>query len=337
MAVVSARDSARFLASGWRQSPVILVHGSDEGGVRDTVAQLLAAAMGRDFDPMNMVVLDGDTLAADPPRLADELRTFGLFGGLRIVHVRGAGKAPAAAVEMAADEPAAETLLILEAGDLNKANPLRALCERHRTIAALPCYADTARALHGLIDQILGAGNLTITRDAREALTADLGADRGLSRSEIEKLALYARGEQEVTLAMVQAIVADAGRHDSTTLIDNALSGALATIEPEANRMFAAGTNPAAILAQLSGHLFLLRRALRNGQTPDEFIRQRRIHFSRSAAITRTLALWSEERINRALAQVSDATLQTRTTPRLAEALTIRTLWALGRMAGARR
>lgn len=337
MAVVSARDSARFLASGWRQSPVILVHGSDEGGVRDSVARLLAAATGPDFDPMNLVVLDGETLATDPPRLADELRTFGLFGGLRIVHVRGASKTPVAAVERAAEDPSAETLLILEAGELNKASPLRVLCERHRAIAALPCYADTARDLHGLIDQILGAENLTITREAREALTAELGADRGLSRSEIEKLTLYARGEQEVTLTMVQTIVADAGRHESTALIDNALSGAMALIEPEANRLFAAGINPAAILAQLSGHLFLLRRALRNGQAADEFIRQRRIHFSRSAAITRTLAQWNEDRINRALAQVADATLQTRTTPRLAEALTIRTLWALARMAGTRR
>lgn len=333
MTALKPQDFPRFISSGWRHVPVILVHGADEGAVRDTVSSIIAAAAGPNPDPMNLIALDGETVAQDPPRLADELRTFGLFGGMRIVHLRNAARVPVSAVEAAANEPAADTLLVMEAGELTTKAPLRALCDRHKAIAALPCYTDNARAVQALIDQILNAEGLAITREARDLLTAELGADRALSRSEIEKLALYARGQREIDATMVAEIISDAGRHDTSALIDAAMTGQLAAIEPEANRLFAAGINPAGLLAQTIGHVFLLRRLAQSGQTGEALVQQRRIHFSRVPAINRALSMWTETKLDRALRQVADTTLQTRKTPRLAEALTIRSLWALARIA----
>ena len=331
MTAIPSRDIARFLGGDWRSYPVILVHGSDDGAVRDTVAALLAAAAGPDPDPMNLIVLDGESVAQDPPRLADELRTYGLFGGRRVIHLRGAARAPVSVIEAAASDPAPETLLVMEAIDIGSKAPLPVLAGRHRAIAALACYADNAKALGTLIDQRLAADQLRITPDARALLLSLLGADRALSRSEIDKLALYALGSHEITTTMVGEIIADAGRHDASDLIDAALCGQIAAVEPEANRLFMAGLHPSALLAQTIGHLCALRRTRLSGGSAATFKDKGRLHFSREAAVNRALSLWTVPRLERAIQQASETTLLTRRTARLAEALTIRLFWSLAR------
>ena len=46
---------------------------------------------------------------------------------------------------------------MIEAGDLRRNAPLRALCERAKNAAALPCYADTERDLARLVDSEMRA------------------------------------------------------------------------------------------------------------------------------------------------------------------------------------
>lgn len=335
MTAIKSGEIARFVASGWRNYPVILVHGSDEGSVRETGAALVAAAAGSDPDPMNLIRLDGETIAQDPPRLADELRTFGLFGGQRVIHVRNATRAPVAVIAAAADEPTDQTILILEAGDMRKDAPLRTLADRHRQIAGIVCYADDTRNILGLIDRTFSATGQTLTREARDLLLAALGADRSLSRSEIEKLALYSIGKTEIDAAMVSEIVADAGRHEVSALIDLTFAGQFAAIEPEANRLFAAGTSPSGLLSQTITHIFLLRRisrALSGGQSLDQMARTYRFHFSRSAMVERAVRTFSERHLERALRLVADALLQTRRVARLDQPIAIRTLWSIARL-----
>lgn len=336
MAAIKSADQARFLAGGWKSWPVILCFGSDEGAVREAVAGLTAAALGPDHDPLNLITLDGDQLAQDPGRLADELKSFGLFGGSRVVQLRATGKLPIALIETAADEPSPDTLLIVEAGELKKEAPLKTRCEKHKRIAVLPFYADTARILSGLIDDMLRANNLLISRDARDLLTSALGADRGLSRSELDKLAIHASGQREISAQMVLECVSDAGKHETSALIDATFAGMIGEIEPEANQIIAAGTHPSAILSQAIGHVLLLRRGLRavNGGTSiDDYIKAARLHFSRVGPISRALTLWTERRLEQVLQTLADATAQTRRTPRLASQITIRALWSAARLA----
>ena len=334
MTQIKPADAARFRASGWRNYPVILIFGSDEGAVRETAAAIVSAAAGPSPDPMNLIQLDGDIIAHDPPRLADELRSFSMFGGDRVVHIRGAARVPLAAIQSAADDPA-PTPLILEAGDL-KPGALRTLADKHKNIASLACYSDTARDLQSLIDNVLGAAHLTITREARMALTAALGADRAMSRSELDKLVLYADGADEIDTAMVTDIISDAGRHETGPLIDQAMTGALDRIEPEANRLFAAGIHPSALLSQTVGHILLVRRARRAAEHDPglmTFKQRNRVHFSRAGALERATSLWSETRLDRALGIAADAILQSRKSARLAEPIGIRALWSIARLA----
>ena len=79
------------------------------------------------------------------------------------------------AVEAVIAAPSNECRIVIEAGNLGKSAPLRALCEKAKAAAALPCYADNERALSQLIEEEMRAANLTIAPDARAALIALIG------------------------------------------------------------------------------------------------------------------------------------------------------------------
>lgn len=256
-----------------------------------------------------------------------------MFGGVRIIHLRNAGRVPAAVFDTTFADTLVSAAIILEAGELKNGAPLRALAEKSPNVAAIPCYADSIQHIQRLIAEGLSGHGLAITPDARDLLTHALGSDRALSRGEIEKLALYATGETTVDRAMVAAIVSDAARLDISALVDRVFAGQIREIETEANRFFAAGINPAAILSQTIGHILLLRRALRSGNA-EMTAKQGRLHFSREAAFRRAAATWTENRLERALQLISEASLQGRRSARLSETLTIRALWAVCRLSG---
>lgn len=334
MAKVGPGDLARFIGGGFKAYGAALVFGSDEGMVRETVENLAIAAAGTDPDPLNFVALDGETVAADPPRLADEMKAFSMFGGNRVVSVRGVAKLAPALIETVLAEPAADTFLILEAGDLKaNAGSLRTFAEKSKTIATIACYQDTARNLATLIDEMLAANSLSMAREARQALVSALGADRGLSRAELDKLAIYAHGQQSISIDMVTDIVADAGRHDTSTLLDRTFAGDLAFIEGEANRLFAAGTNPSAVLTQAIGEVMLLRKIARSSL--EDMVRPARIHFSRMPALERAAQRWTERRLAAVFPLLGEAMRQSRLSSRLADVVAIRALWAIARIARA--
>ena len=103
--------------------------------------------------------------------------------------------------------------------------PLRALVERAKNAAALPCYADDERARGRLIDEEMREAGLTLAPDARALLIPLLGGDRAASRSEIRKLALYARGQDRVGVDDVAAVVSDASSLALDDIVDAAFAG----------------------------------------------------------------------------------------------------------------
>ncbi len=90
---------------------------------------------------------------------------------------------------------------------------------------------------------------LTIAPEARELLLARVGADRALSRGEVEKLALYAAGQSQIEAADVEAIVGDASEMAIDRVLTATASGNAARAVAELARAVAAGESPQGIIA----------------------------------------------------------------------------------------
>ncbi|GBU17467.1 MULTISPECIES: DNA polymerase III subunit delta [Methylobacterium] len=294
---------------------LILVYGTDTGLVAERAKQLAESFVADPGDPFAFILLDGDTLAADPGRLADEAGTVGLFGGRRAIRVRAGSKPFVAAVEAALGATVAETRIVVEAGDLARNNPMRTLCEGSASALAIPCYPDDARALADLIDRTLREQGLGIDREAREALAANLGSDRRASLSEIGKLALYAAGKDRVTIEDVEAVVGDASAGLLNAVIDATFAGQPAEVDRGCRRFRHEGLDPGVIVGSALRHaLTLLATRLEGeGKSPSALAAGwRGLHFSRKASVEAQLARWSPASLQRAVTLLHETVLACR-------------------------
>ena len=334
MTAIKASDVDRFVARPNPAQPIVLVFGPDTGLVRERVDALVRASVDDPNDPFALARIEGDELASNPSRLVEEAHTIPLFGGRRAVLVKAGARNIAAAVETVIATPSTECRVIIEAGNLSKSAPLRALCEKAKVAAALPCYADNERSLDQLIDEEMRATNLTITSDARATLLALLGGDRLASRNEIRKLALYAQGQKSIELADVMAVVADASQMALDSVADAVFAGKTGDVDSEFGKARASGSSPAAIVSaaiRQVANLHKMRLAIESGDSI-EFAMKRvapPVHFTREREVSEALRAWSPARLLRAMDQLAEASLEMRRNAPLAEAIAQRTLLSL--------
>ncbi|MBP0616453.1 DNA polymerase III subunit delta [Jiella mangrovi] len=332
MAQKKAGEVEAFLTRPDFAYSLALFYGPDAGLVSERSAKL-AKAFGVDpSDPFSAVTLSADELEKDIGRLFDEARTLSLLGGKRLVRVRGAGagRQLAEAVGALAGERLADTLIIIEAGDLKKSAALRANAERGRHAMALPCYQDEGRALDQMIDEELSAAGLSMDREARDALKARLGADRIASRGEVAKLCLYALGAPTVTEDDVAAVVGDVSADTLDEAIDAAVSGEVRRLPHLIDRLTTSGT-PTFQLHQALLRYFQQLQALREGverrgEPVSRAVERRRPHFRRRPAMETALSAWTLSAIDARLQAIEADILMSRKDAALSLTITHRTL-----------
>jgi DNA polymerase-3 subunit delta len=335
MTAIKASDIDRFIARPDPAQPVVLVYGPDAGLVRERVDALVHASVDDASDPFALARIESEELSVNPGRLADEANTVPLFGGRRAVLLRINSRhniVPSIEVVLAAAPR--DCRVIIEAGDLKKTAPLRTLCEKAKAAAALPCYPDRADSLARLIDEEMRAANLAIAPDAQAALLALIGGDRLASRSEIRKLALYAKGQDRVELADVMAVVADASALALDGVIDAAFAGRTGELETEFGKARAGGSSPAAIISaaiRQVANLHKMKLAVEAGDSI-EFAMKRGgppVHFTRERQVGDALRAWAPQRLLRAMEQLAEASLEARRNAPLAETIAQRTLLSI--------
>jgi DNA polymerase-3 subunit delta len=331
MVALRGKDIDAFLARPDPARPIVLLYGPDAGLVRERADALLASAVDDPHDPFSLVKLDGDELAAEPSRLVDEALTVPLFGGRRAIRVRAGSRSFASGVDTLADTPLKDCRVVIEAGDLRPESPLRKACERARTAVAIGCYPDGERDLAKLVDDELRLAKLRIAADARTALTALLGGDRGASRNELRKLTLFAHGDGEVTLDHVMAVVADASELKLDLIVDGAFAGRPELVETEFAKAMIAGTYPGVIISAAQRQAAWLHKsalALAEG-TPLSMLLEGgfpRVHFSRKGAVETALRNFNPARLLAIIDQLATAALDMRKQPSLAAAIAQRAL-----------
>jgi DNA polymerase-3 subunit delta len=334
MVAIKNADAEAFIARPSPERPIILVYGPDAGLVRERAERLIKTSVDDPNDPFALVRLEGDALASEPSRLVEEAHTVPLFGGRRAVWVKAGPRNFAAAIETVVKTPPSDCRIVIEAGDLRRNAPIRALCEKAKCAAAIGCYVDNERDLARLVDDEMREAKLAIAPDARAALVSLIGGDRQASRSEIRKLVLYAQGKDRVTLDDVMAVVADASALALDAVVDAAFAGRIADAETQFTKALAAGTSAGTILSGALRHVMQLHKArlvVESGKSTDDalysFIPP--VHFRRKPLVESALANWSTARLQRVMEQLADASLNVRRTPALADALSQRALLAI--------
>ncbi|ENN90730.1 DNA polymerase III subunit delta [Bartonella schoenbuchensis] len=337
MAVKKAHEVDHFLTHFSRSFPIVLIYGPDRGLVCERAQRFAKLTQVAIDDPFSTIRLNAAEIDKDPVRLQDEAHTLSLFGGDRLIWIsNGANqKGFLAALKLLIKEPPKACFILIEAGDLKKGVGLRNIVETASTALALPCYTDDIRSLDRVIDEVLNNFKMTLSLEARKWLYESLGADRLISRGELEKLCLYALKKDQVTLEDVKAVVSEASALSQDEVIDAILLGDVAGFEMHFSRYATMQNTLFFILNAAQRHfqqLQLLRYQVEvEGKAAFAVISQARppIFFRREKIVEKALKCWGLEQIAYAMEKIQCAVLDSRKNPFLGEAIVHQVLLGL--------
>jgi DNA polymerase-3 subunit delta len=211
----------------------LLFYGPDEGLAHEYAGLAQKAVLGAGDDPFRLAELTPDQIKNDGARLTDELNAISMLGGRRVVRIAQANNAIADQIASAiAAQASGAALLIVEAGDIGSKAELVKVFEAAAGAGVFACYRDSERDLGPLVAGHLTAGGYSIARDALAYLVERLGGDRGVTRSELDKLMLYmGEPKREVTLADAMACIGDRAAFVFDNLIGAAADGNAADLD----------------------------------------------------------------------------------------------------------
>ncbi|HEX5326427.1 MAG TPA: DNA polymerase III subunit delta [Acetobacteraceae bacterium] len=286
---------------------IVLLYGDDAGLIRERAEALVRVVAGSLDDPFRVAELARDELA----RLPEEAASQSLTGGRRVVRVREAGDAALAPVQTVL-KGSAPALVVIEAAGLASRSKLRAAVEAAADAAAIGCYPEEGRALEETIRATLAASEVSAEPEALAWLAGQLGADRGSTRREVEKLALYVGPGGRVDLQAAAACVGDLAGLSLDDALFAATAGDVGLTDRALELAMAEGTSPVGVIRAALMHLQRLHRArlaLDAGASAAEAARSARppVFFRRVGAFSRALGLWPAAALMAAMEGLAEA------------------------------
>ena len=337
MVAIKAHQSEKFINAPPENCAAYLLYGNDAGLVSERAIDLANLLAKRQDPPGEIIQILDQDLEDSPDRFLIELQTQPMFGGQKIVRSILSRRINTNLIKPIIEPGPTPGRVILETGNLKPTDAIRKLFEKLPHAAAIACYRDESRDLERLIDQELKQAGLKIGRDAKALLATRLGADRALSRSEIQKLAIYCLEKKEITSEDVEAIVGDA----SELALDHVIY-AMARGDPKSaiaafSRAINSGQNPQGILSAAQRHFDRLHRAraaVDKGSSSTDTIRALRppVHFRQKDAFAAQTRRWSIPTLQKARSAIAESIIRARTHPSLEAAITERVLLQLCRL-----
>lgn len=326
---LKARDVDRALSKPDPSIVAFVIFGPDSGLVRERGERLARVLTPDPDDPFTVTRFSEEDLKADPVALADAMASLSLMGQPPLVRVRLSGDLSSVGgflADLESGQVETEARLIVEAGDLKKTSKLRKTAEDGARCLAAPCYADEARDLIQLADDMFAEHDLRLAPDARAMLAPFLEGDRALARGEIEKLILFKglKGQRDtgadvVERADITAISAAGAEAALDQIVDPTFGGDPIAADRAYARALSSGLSPVAILRVLQrridqidvfhssgGDAGALARAgaPRFGRPADAFKRGARAWRGRRLDQARSLAFEAERAVKRSGAPV---------------------------------
>ena len=315
MKIAPARAD-RFCAAPDAGVKLVLIYGPNEGLVRTRAEACVRAVAEDPDDPFRVTSLDPALLRDEPGRLADEAAALSLTGGRRAVRLRGVTEAVVPAVRSCLALPAVESLVVAEAGPLNPRSGLRRLCEQEKSLAAIPCYDESAEGARALIEAFCTQRDLTAPPETVAWLAERLGSDRRQIESGIEKLAVYL-GDSEsegrvITMEVAEACVGDAAQASADAVARLAVSGDLEGLDRAMARALYGGVQPITILraaARRLARLHLAAGTLEGGASRTDAIGALKppVYPRERAAFANEMSRWPSARAASALGLLTSA------------------------------
>lgn len=296
----------------------ILLYGPDQGLARECANRLIEQRVPERGDPFNFAEISEELLKAEPTRLAEEMAALSFTGGDRVVFIRAAADKHATQLAEAMSVRSPRTLLVVCSDDLGPRSALRQLFEKEAGFAALACYHDEGQNVEALLRSKLEAASVSASREVIDYVVQQLGNDRMVTQSEIEKLLLFADSSGRLSLEDARAVIAGNRLADTDDLAYALALGDIKSLEPLLQQFQREGAQPVALLrgaARYFQRLYAARLEVEQGQRVEEAVAAMKppVFFRDVPRVTGSLRRWNTQALRRAMGWLNEAELATKT------------------------
>lgn len=332
------KDTDSFLKRVPDNIKGVLVYGPDEGQVRERIRTISLQIVSDLSDPFNVVDLMSGEASENSARISDEMNSMSLMGGRKLMKINGADKGLKSPIENAVKDYDGNNFLVVEGGDLSPSSPVRKLFESEKNLASLACYVQDERSLSSSIPQILSKLGKSIDRDAVQYLSSCLIGDSGSVNSQLEKLAIYAGDNRQITLDDAKACVVDSSDISLEKIVQKAAGGNVIGLEKDLTKSFAEGISAVAILRVSQNYfkkLHFVKSQIEERTDMDSALKSLRppLFFKDKPVFIGHLNKWSSKRIMSAINGLIKAETLCKKTGYPAETVCSHTLHSIAKLA----
>ena len=291
-----------------------LFYGADEAGSRALAARLLAS-LGAE-----KVSMAGASLKTDPAALADEAGAISMFGDKRLIWVEPAGNEVLPAVEALLSASAIESPVVAIAGALPKTSALLKLADSHPAALSHVSYVPEGRDADRMVLELGRNEGLRIAPALASRVATAANNDQAVAARELAKYAIYLGASQDtpkdLTDEVVDLLGADSSDGEIGRAGDLALSGQMAHLGQELERMESTGIEPIPAIRALQRRLLQLgqlRSRIEAGQSVDAVMTS--VFWKDKPLLQKVLSRWTSERLAHAMDRVAQLERQVLLSP----------------------
>jgi DNA polymerase-3 subunit delta len=293
----------------------VLLHGPDNGLVRERSRILVEAAAGTPPDPFRVSDMSANELRKDPALLMVEAAAVPLTRGTKVIRLRDVTDKDCHTLKAFLATRIVDALIVAEAGELRGKSVLKRLFEEAEDGASIACYQDTAQDIRPLIQDFCQQHHLEVTPRALDYLVQHLGLDRMITRRELEKLVTYMGELRSITEADAMAIVGDSASHSLNSFAVALADGQDRHLARTWTNLRLQGTTPVQALRTTLRHFQRLHYVVTStalGQPSNTSMERLRppIHFSVREAFQRQVRIWGADKLSRAMLILTEAETQ---------------------------
>lgn len=283
--------------SGIANINAVLIYGQDAGLVDELCDKAIEKL---EIDKGNLLTLDANDLREKQDAVFAESFSPSMFGGRKAVIVSGAGDSDTKIIAELVTSSSLCATVIVTAGDL-RIGSLRKLFEDGTNIAAIACFNDDAKTLEALIHKELSAqaGIRQVTPDAMSYMLSHMGGDRGITRSFLQKIAIYVSDKHVVDLEDVEKCLPDTAASSADDYMYSLTAGHMNQTMVALDRLIYGGADANMLIRMLYNHFSKLLTAVVDGQLPKLF-------WKVADKFNLAVKIWTEEEVVSALKKLND-------------------------------
>lgn len=275
----------------------VLIYGPDAGLVDELCDKAIEKL---EIERDNLLALSANDLREKQDAVFAESCSPSMFGGRKAVIISDAGDGDTKIISELVTTSSLCATVIVTAGDL-RAGSLRKLFEDGKDIAAVACYTDDSKTLEALIHKELSAqsGIRQVTPDAMSYMLSHMGGDRGITRSFLQKIAIYVSDKHVVDLEDVEKCLPDTSATSADDYMYSLTAGHINQTMVALDRLIYSGADANMLVRMLYNHFSKLLTAVVDGQLPKLF-------WKVADKFRMAMKIWPEKEIVNVLAKLND-------------------------------